>query len=152
MDGGNERRFLDRMKDERSAGLFLYTIGFSSIIIVGEKGPVNCGVLSADDALSRGLADAPQKTLPLFADTDGRTVYGGNKEKVEKLAANLMLSPVQVILDDNVHNIPGRHYTLLSLTERDGRFAFNIIPTDLSEEAAPALVDFLRKRHPRPAF
>src|SRR3989344_1597347 len=149
--------FLDRMKDERSAGLFLKTIGFSSIIIAGKGKPVTSGVLSADDELSRGLADAPQNTLTLFADTEGRTVYMGDKEKVEGLAATLRLGPVEIILDevilnDNERQIPNRRYTLLSLTEHGGRFAFNMCPTDLSEKPAPAMVEFLRKRRPRSAF
>jgi len=144
--------FLDRMKDERSAGLFLKTIGFSSIIIAGKGKPVTSGVLSADDELSRGLADAPQNTLTLFADTDGRTVYMGDKEKVEGLAATLRLGHVELILDDNERQVPNRRYILLSLTEHGGRFAFNMCPSDLSEKPAPAMVEFLRKRRPRSAF
>ena len=152
--------FLDRMKDERSAGLFLYSIGFSSIIIAGKGAPVTCGVLNADDALSRGLADAPQNTLTLFADTEGRTVYMGRKDAVEKIVADstpIELRSVEVILDevildDNERQIPNRRYTLLSLTEHGGRFAFNMCPTDLSEKPAPAMVEFLRKRRPRSAF
>ena len=140
------------MKDERSAGLFLKTIGFSSIIIAGKGKPVTSGVLSADDELSRGLADAPQNTLTLFADTDGRTVYMGDKEKVEGLAATLRLGHVELILDDNERQVPNRRYILLSLTEHGGRFAFNMCPSDLSEKPAPAMVEFLRKRRPRPAF
>jgi len=147
--------FLDRMKDERSAGLFLYSIGFSSIIIAGKGKPVTCSVLSADDALSRGLADAPQNTLTLFADIEGRTVYMGEKDAVEKIIADstlIELRSVEVTLDDNERQIPNRRYTLLSLTEHGGRFAFNMCPTDLSEKSAPAMVEFLRKRRPRSTF
>ena len=147
--------FLDRMKDERSAGLFLKTIGFSGIIIAGKGKPVTCGVLNADDALSRGLADAPQNTLTLFADTEGRTVYMGRKDAVEIIVADstpIELRSVEVILDDNERQIPNRRYTLLSLTEHGGRFAFNMYPTDLSEKPAPAMVEFLRKRRPRSTF
>ena len=152
MNENGEPGFLDKMEDERSAGLFLYTAGFSNIIVAGKGEPVSCGVLGADTALSRGLADAPQKTLALFADEEHRAVYLGEKEKVEGLAATLRLDPVEVILDDNENQIPNRRYIILSLTEHAGRFAFNIRPADLSEKAAPAMVEFLRKRHPRAAF
>src|SRR3989338_335739 len=81
MNENGEPGFLDKMEDERSAGLFLYTAGFSNIIVAGKGEPVSCGVLGADTALSRGLADAPQKTLALFADEEHRAVYLGEKEK-----------------------------------------------------------------------
>src|SRR3989344_7440215 len=153
--------FLDRMKDERSAGLFLYSIGFSSIIIAGKGKPVTCSVLNADNELSRGLADAPQNTLTLFADIEGRTVYMGQKDAVEKIIADstpIELRSVEVILDEVILDditrqvVPNKRYTLLSLTEHGGRFAFNMCPTDLSEEPAPAMVEFLRKRRPRSPF
>src|SRR3989338_11292793 len=152
--------FFDRMKDERSAGLFLYSIGFSSLIIAGKGAAVTSSVLNADNELSRGLADAPQNTLTLFADIEGRTVYMGQKDAVEKIIADstpIELRSVEVILDevildDITRQVPNRRYTLLSLTEHGGRFAFNMYPTDLSEKPAPAMVEFLRKRRPRSAF
>jgi len=152
MNESGEPGFLDKMEDERSAGNFLYKIGFSNIIVAGKGSPVTAGILNADGALSRGLADAPQKTLALFADADGRTVYMGEKERVEGLTTTLGLGPVEVILDDVEHNMPDREYILLSLSERDGRFVFNVCPADAPAEAVPALVDYLRRRHPRSAF
>ena len=147
--GGGEREenFLERQEAEQSPGRLLHAFSFWNVIVVGKGDPVSTAALTADNAFSRGLADAPDKTLPLFADVEGRTVYAGQKDAIEKFIADapIELKPIEVILDDN--NV----YTLLSLTERSARFAFNICPTGAPQEAAPALVDYLRKRHPRPA-
>lgn len=139
-----ERSTQEQLADKKSVGLLLRSIGYSAVIFADPK--VAGNIATSDDTFSHALARAQRKTLGLFGDPDSETVYVGEKEEIEGLYNTVGLKPVEIILGEN------KHFTLLSVTERAGSFAFNICLSGAPELTQVITVEALNDLQPRATF
>ena len=139
-----ERPSPEPLKEKKSVGWLLRSIGYSAVIFADPKVGIN--IATSDDTFSDALARAREKTLELFGDPDSETMYVGDKEEIEGLYHTVGLKPVEIILGEN------RRLTLLSVTERSGSFAFNICLSGKPELTQVITVEALNDLHPRAAL
>ena len=139
-----ERTSPEPVKEKKSIGALLRSIGYSAVIFADP--PKTANIATSDDIFSSALAGAKGKTLGLFGDPDSETMYVGNKEEIEGLYNTVGLKPVEIILGED------KRLTLLSVTERSGSFAFNICLPEALEHTQIITVEALNDLYPRAAF